>query len=64
MKKIVIATGHTCFSINPEFPEGIVQFVEELQQPGKLIHMKGVSVNAGGSVVNTGIAMKIPGVGG
>lgn len=31
-------------------------------QPGKLIHMKGDSVNLGGSVANSGIAMKILGV--
>lgn len=39
-----------------------VQSVEELLQPGKLIHIIGVCVNVEGSIANTGIAMGILGV--
>ena len=61
MKKKVIVAGHICLDITPKFPEVKVRSVEELFQPGKLIHMDGVSVNVGGSVANTGISMKILG---
>ena len=59
MKEKVIVAGHICLDTTPKFPEVKVRSVEKLFQPGKLIHMDGVNVNVGGSVVNTGISLKI-----
>lgn len=60
MKKI-IAAGHICLDITPVFPEQKVQQVSDIMIPGKLIHMKGVSVHTGGAVANTGLALKVLG---
>ena len=58
MKKI-IAAGHICLDITPVFPaSGPYAAVGELLEPGKLIHMHGAEVSTGGSVANTGLALK------
>lgn len=61
MKKIISA-GHICIDITPVFT-GEKQFshVAELLVPGKLIHMGPADVHTGGSVANTGLALKILG---
>ena len=61
MKRIV-AAGHICLDITPVFPgERAYGAVGELLVPGKLIQMGGASVHTGGSVANTGLALKILG---
>lgn len=61
MKKI-IAAGHICIDITPVFT-GDKRFsqVADLLEPGKLIHMGSADVHTGGSVANTGLALKILG---
>ncbi|MCR5734191.1 MAG: carbohydrate kinase family protein [Lachnospiraceae bacterium] len=55
----IIAAGHICLDITPVFPETVRgQTTEVLLQPGKLIHMAGANVHTGGSVANTGLALK------
>ena len=62
MAKKVICAGHICIDITPIFDgERTFGTVSELLEPGKLIHMNGVNVHTGGSVANTGLAMKILG---
>lgn len=58
MKKKAIAAGHICLDITPVFPNQPVERLDELLQPGKLIHMEEADVHTGGSVANTGLAMK------
>ncbi|MDD3797333.1 MAG: carbohydrate kinase family protein [Lachnospiraceae bacterium] len=60
-KKKVIAAGHICLDITPVFPEGKSEHVSDLLSPGKLIQMGNADVHTGGSVANTGLAMKILG---
>lgn len=61
MKKI-IAAGHICIDVTPVFPVGRAYGeLTELLQPGKLIRMEGVDVHTGGSVANTGLALKLLG---
>ena len=61
MQKI-IAAGHICLDITPVFPQQRgYGAVGDLLAPGKLIQMKGASVHPGGSVANTGLALKILG---
>lgn len=61
MKKKVIAAGHIALDITPVFPEQKTGKVSDIMIPGKLLHMNGVKVHTGGSVTNTGLAMKILG---
>ena len=61
MKKIVTA-GHICLDITPVFPNRReYTAVNELLVPGRLIQMGAASVHTGGSVANTGLALKILG---
>ena len=58
----VIAAGHICLDITPVFsPEQKVRRPEELLIPGKLIHTGPADVHTGGSVANTGLALKLLG---
>lgn len=59
--KKAIAAGHICIDITPVFPEKKVSDVNKILSPGKLIQMNGVDIHTGGSVANTGLAMKILG---
>ncbi len=62
MKKKVIAAGHICLDITPIFPKGrFYGQPGDLLEPGKLINMEGADVHTGGSVANTGLALKILG---
>lgn len=62
MKKKIISAGHICIDITPVFPlENRCSEVSELLVPGKLIHMKPADVHTGGSVANTGLALKLLG---
>ena len=61
-KHTIIAAGHICLDITPVFPaDRQVREPGELLVPGKLIHMEGADVHTGGSVANTGLALKILG---
>ena len=61
MKKKVISAGHICLDITPVFPDITVKKASDLLAPGKLINMEAADVHTGGSVSNTGLAMKILG---
>lgn len=62
MQKKVICAGHICLDITPVFdPNRKFRGIGELLEPGKLIYMHGVNVHTGGSVANTGLAMKLLG---
>ena len=59
MKKKIIAAGHICIDITPVFPKGTVcDRIGDLLVPGRLIHMDPADVHTGGSVANTGLALK------
>ena len=62
MKGKIISAGHICLDITPVFPENLAgQELGNLLQPGKLIRMDEADVHTGGSVANTGLALKILG---
>lgn len=62
MSKKIISAGHICIDITPVFSSRTTyQHIEDLLEPGKLIHMNPADVHTGGSVGNTGIALKILG---
>lgn len=56
-KKIAVA-GHLCVDITPGFPASRVRKFSELLQPGKLLNVNNATISAGGSVANTGLALK------
>lgn len=62
MGKKIIAAGHICIDITPVFSTKH-QFhkIGDLLEPGKLIHMEPADVHTGGSVANTGLALKMLG---
>ena len=58
----VISAGHICLDITPVFPAGKnYDQIGDLLIPGKLIQMDAASVHTGGSVANTGLALKLLG---
>ena len=62
MKKKIIAAGHICIDITPVFlSQAPCAAIGDLLVPGKLIHMDPADVHTGGSVANTGLALKILG---
>ena len=62
MKKKIIAAGHICIDITPVFPKGThCADISQLMVPGRLIHMDAADVHTGGSVANTGLALKLLG---
>lgn len=61
MKK-VISAGHICLDITPVFPaEKQYDQLSSLLVPGKLIQTEAADVHTGGSVANTGLALKLLG---
>ena len=59
--KKVIAAGHICLDVTPIFPQERASRIEDILKPGRLINMENVSVSTGGSVANTGLALKVLG---
>jgi len=61
MKKIISA-GHICLDITPVFPAGKqYDSLSTLLVPGRLVQMEAADVHTGGSVANTGLALKLLG---
>ncbi len=58
MKKKVIAAGHICLDITPVFPGKSTASLGDILSPGKLVNVGQADVHTGGSVANTGLAMK------
>lgn len=61
MSKKVIAAGHICLDITPVFGGNKAKQLGDILTPGKLVHVGEADVHTGGSVANTGLAMKILG---
>ncbi len=61
MMKKVVAAGHICLDITPAIPGKKVSQIQDMLSPGKLIHVGEADVHTGGSVANTGLAMKLLG---
>lgn len=58
LKKKVIAAGHICLDITPVFSEKKAAQLGDILTPGKLVNVGQADVHTGGSVANTGLAMK------
>ena len=62
MGKKIIAAGHICIDITPVFStKNQYAKIGDLLEPGKLIYMHPADVHTGGSVANTGLALKLLG---
>ncbi len=58
--KRIIAAGHICIDVTPVFPHARLTFAEALS-PGKLTRVEAADIHTGGSVANTGLALKLLG---
>ena len=54
----IIAAGHICLDITPVIKCGEIKNPSEIMIPGSLIHTGDVDIHTGGSVANTGLAIK------
>lgn len=61
MTKKVVVAGHICLDITPVFKNSEIHRIDELLAPGKLVNVSKPDVHIGGSVANTGLAMKFLG---
>ena len=58
----IISAGHICLDITPVFPAALKgEALTDLLQPGKLVHTEAADIHTGGSVANTGLALKLLG---
>ena len=57
-KRRIVVAGHICLDITPVFPTKKMKHPADLLIPGKLIQMEAADVHTGGTVANTGLAMK------
>ena len=58
--KRIIAAGHICIDVTPVFSHTSLNFTEILA-PGRLTRVEAADVHTGGSVANTGLALKLLG---
>ena len=56
-----LIVGHICIDITPMFKGEKCNNVTDLLVPGKLINVGAADIHTGGSVANTGLAMKLMG---
>ena len=62
MSQKIISAGHICLDITPVFPAAVRgKEIQDLLRPGKLLRMEPADVHTGGSVANTGLALKLLG---
>lgn len=58
-RKRIIAAGHICLDITPVFPAASgCSEISDILIPGSLAHVESADIHTGGSVSNTGLAMK------
>ncbi len=57
----IMAAGHLCIDIIPEFPDTGATEIGDIMAPGKLVNVGNAKIGTGGPVSNTGIAMKVLG---
>lgn len=61
MRKKVIVAGHICLDITPKFPDSNIRNAAAILQPGHLLQVGNADIHTGGTVANTGLAMKFLG---
>ncbi|MCR5421383.1 MAG: carbohydrate kinase family protein [Lachnospiraceae bacterium] len=61
MSKKAVVAGHICIDITPAIPKQKEQKIQNILVPGTLINVGNADIHTGGSVANTGLAMKILG---
>ncbi len=57
----VVAAGHICLDLTPVFPQGTRRGIGDIFVPGSLVGMEGMEIHTGGSVANTGLALRMLG---
>lgn len=54
----IIAAGHICLDISPVFSDNTPDAITDIFKPGALLSVENAQLSTGGSVANTGLAMK------
>ncbi len=57
----IMAAGHICLDVTPVFPCRSACTVGDVLSPGRLVNVGSADIHTGGSVANTGLAMKLLG---
>ncbi len=60
-KKKIVAAGHICLDITPQFPDKKADGISDILRPGSLLETGMCDVHIGGSIANTGLGLKILG---
>lgn len=60
-KKKIVAAGHICLDITPQFPDKKADRISDILRPGSLLETGMCDVHIGGSIANTGLGLKILG---
>ena len=61
MHNKAVVAGHICLDITPMIPEQGSRRLQDILFPGSLLEVGEADIHTGGSVANTGLAMKILG---
>lgn len=61
MNRRAVAAGHICLDITPSVAKQSSSDIRDILSPGRLINVGEADIHTGGSVANTGLAMKILG---
>ncbi len=55
----IVVAGHLCLDMTPRFSGAPVAGISEILRPGKLVDMDQIVFSTGGTVSNTGIALRV-----
>jgi sugar/nucleoside kinase (ribokinase family) len=61
MGKTAVAAGHICLDLTPILTDTKARVITDVLKPGSLTDASGIDIHTGGSVANTGLAMKMLG---
>lgn len=61
MSRKAVAAGHICLDITPEIPKQAKNRIQDILAPGGILNVGDADIHTGGSVANTGLAMKLLG---
>ena len=61
MRRKIVAAGHICLDITPAIPGEAGRSIREYLSPGSLLNVGAADIHTGGSVANTGLAMRLLG---
>jgi len=58
MRRKIVSAGHICLDITPAFLHGAPEGIGKVLTPGQLVQTGAADIHTGGSVANTGLALR------